>query len=120
MRYEREENFQDTLSEDEEQLEGKFEKMEVVEEEDEKMRSKEGFVAYTTKKEKRHQKNRKTKSKEKFKIKRQWNKIKEQMDELGILIDEIDLEKIQNHAQEINRLQEHPNDEAKKGYKEKK
>ena len=48
--------------------------------------------------------NRKTKNKEKSKIKRQWNKIKNKMDKLLKLIDKIDLEKIQNHAQEINRL----------------
>ena len=38
INYEREKNFYDKLSHDEDQLKGKLEKMEVVEEEDEKMR----------------------------------------------------------------------------------
>ena len=45
-----------------------------------------------------------TESKEKSKIKRRWNKIKEKMDELVKLIDEIKLERIQGHAQEIDRV----------------
>ena len=39
MRFESEENFYNTLSNDEEQLKGKFEKMEVVEEENEKKKN---------------------------------------------------------------------------------
>ena len=58
----------------------------MVEEDDEKMKSKEEFVKYTTKKERCHHKNRKTKNKEKYEIKRQCNKIKEKMDELVKLI----------------------------------
>ena len=55
MSYEREINFYKTLSGDEEPLVDKFKKMEVVEEEDEKIKSKEEFVADTAKKEKHQQ-----------------------------------------------------------------
>ena len=41
LSFDREENFYGTLSKDEEQLEEKFEKMEVVEEDDKEMKSKE-------------------------------------------------------------------------------
>ena len=68
------------------------------------MRSKEEFIAYKPKKEKRQQKNKKTESREKSKIKKQWNKIKEKMDDLVKLIDAMDLERIQGHAQESDRL----------------
>ena len=68
MSFEREENFYYILSDNEEQLEGKFDKMEVVKEEDEEMKSKEEFVTYATKKERRHHKNRITKNKEKSEI----------------------------------------------------
>ena len=71
MIYEREKNFYDTLSDDEDQLENKFEKMEVVEEEDKKMKSKDEFVASTTKKEKPQQRNKKMESEQKSEIKRQ-------------------------------------------------
>ena len=55
-------------------------------------------------KERCHHRNKKTKNKEKPEIKKQWNKIMDKMDDLVKLIDEINLEKIQNHAQEIDRL----------------
>ena len=104
MSSEREENFYNMLSNYKEQFEGKFEKMEVVEEEDEEMKSKEEFIAYITKKERRHHKNRKTKNKEKSEIKRLWYKNKDKMDELVKVIDKIDLEKIQYNVQEIDGL----------------
>ena len=52
--FEREENFYNTISNNEEQLEDKFKKMEVVEEENEEMKSNEEFVTYTTEKERHH------------------------------------------------------------------
>ena len=46
MSCEKEKKFYDTLSDNEEQTEDKFEKMEVVEEDEEEMKSKDQFLYY--------------------------------------------------------------------------
>ena len=96
---EKEENYYKTLSEKEDEVKDKFKEMEVVEEENgNEMKIEKEFIAYTIQKERCKYKNKILNRRGKSEMKKQWEKIKDKMEEFVRTIDRLDLEKNKFHA----------------------
>ena len=79
--------------------------MDIVQEEsNDGMTIEKEFIAYTNKKEEHKHRKKIPKGKEKSEMKKQWEKIKDKMDKLVRSMDELNLESIKYHAQEIDIL----------------